>query len=246
MDPCQSDAALPLRCFPRRRGDGPLHCFWTSRLPSFPPQARGWTRRGQNLYRSSAVSPAGAGMDLFKVPDSTAPACFPRRRGDGPWTHVDVQGTLMFPPQARGWTRWRDQSALMDAVSPAGAGMDRCPWCPDWWPGGFSRRRGDGPLIPSQMTMRVAFPPQARGWTLLQQGLAHVPGVSPAGAGMDRPPPRQEGRTERRKQGALLSCRDILTHTDCWNRSDGLGHGSPARHALQLRHRQGFQNGQLK
>ena len=70
--------------------------------------------------------------------------------------------------------------------------------------------------------------------------------VSPAGGGMDRPPPRQEGRTERRKQGALLSYRDILTHTDCWNRSDGLGHGSPARHALQLRHRQGIQNGQLK
>ena len=51
---------------------------------------------------------------------------------------------------------------------------------------GFPRRRGDGPSWFSLRPSVMAFPPQARGWTLCRRHDLQGHGVSPAGAGMDR------------------------------------------------------------
>ena len=131
--------------FPRRRGDGPFHWGIGPDVVRFPPQARGWTRDREDLRRQGGVSPAGAGMDLQGRFRSINGHCFPRRRGDGPRQAQGGRGVSAFPPQARGWTRQRGAGLLRAGVSPAGAGMDPLPGVFPGGPGGFPRRRGDGP-----------------------------------------------------------------------------------------------------
>ena len=101
---------------PAGAGMDPLVDCW--RIPTFPPQARGWDEY-KRVRDRSRVSPAGAGMDL----------------------QTEDRGGLpgRFPPQARGWTLTR---TCFPHVSPAGAGMDH--GTDRTW--SFPRRRGDGPL----------------------------------------------------------------------------------------------------
>ena len=49
----------------------------------------------------------------------------------------------------------------------------------------FPRTRGDGPVMWIESRSIYRFPPHARGWTALLNGLAHLLDVSPARAGMD-------------------------------------------------------------
>ena len=90
--------------FPRRRGDGPTTVSGPYPRSGFPPQARGWTLVIESFGFERIVSPAGAGMDLFRFEDIDPPLGFPRRRGDGPEALDCLVYALQFPPQARGWT----------------------------------------------------------------------------------------------------------------------------------------------
>ena len=173
------------RRFPRRRGDGPSSSdVWAARGP-FPPQARGWTRRGCRRGRAGAVSPAGAGMDPAPPCPRSIPPGFPRRRGDGPPLIAVPRPLEPFPPQARGWTQLLQLDRMDAPVSPAGAGMDLAITDDPAPSRRFPRRRGDGPPPAPSPATRRAFPPQARGWTSRRRPPALPRRVSPAGAGMD-------------------------------------------------------------
>ena len=186
MDLSEHPHPAPSPRFPRRRGDGPTSRRSPRRVASFPPQARGWTLAVPPVVELPEVSPAGAGMDLPPTPGAHSHARFPRRRGDGPAGRGVLGGHAEFPPQARGWTPGRRLLFGPEAVSPAGAGMDRPLALPPVVPSCFPRRRGDGPLKERRRGGFRPFPPQARGWTGGRGGFVHRPDVSPAGAGMDR------------------------------------------------------------
>ena len=128
-------------------------------------------------------------MDLRCQVELHQPGGFPRRRGDGPSAGSPAAWGGAFPPQARGWTAGAGQEARAQMVSPAGAGMDPDACDDDGRPPGFPRRRGDGPKTATNAAKAVKFPPQARGWTGPIALLAGLLPVSPAGAGMDHPPP---------------------------------------------------------
>ena len=165
MDPSSVSRCLRRRCFPRRRGDGPVNLATIRGSGAFPPQARGWTARSCRTARTTRVSPAGAGMDRPKSQQLLSELGFPRRRGDGPRAVQHSIGWSKFPPQARGWTFLIGRFFLFHWVSPAGAGMDPEPSSLSYGTPGFPRRRGDGPVTFTGTPSSRAFPPQARGWT---------------------------------------------------------------------------------
>ena len=186
MDPRSRSAPRRCGCFPRRRGDGPSASCAGGRTVSFPPQARGWTPDERHRQHGATVSPAGAGMDPSGSSATFSGSGFPRRRGDGPRGVPAPRRPARFPPQARGWTPAAAGRAVADAVSPAGAGMDRRRSRRRRGRGGFPRRRGDGPHVMGRAADLIWFPPQARGWTAHYSAAASPSAVSPAGAGMDR------------------------------------------------------------
>ena len=126
-------------------------------------------------------------------PDPTASlsrmCCFPRTRGDGPYSLLALWPFGKFPPHARGWTVSEPVLYIDPTVSPARAGMDRhhlreldrSRQC-------FPRTRGDGPVCIWTSHTKNPFPPHARGWTVLRRGFLLRPAVSPARAGMDPSP----------------------------------------------------------
>ena len=203
-------------------------------LGTFPPQARGWTRRREGGSKCATVSPAGAGMDpprrLRSVDDRVSPAGagmdrsattapppgagFPRRRGDGPKRREQAEEEAEFPPQARGWTPRTSYELPWLGVSPAGAGMDRTHRPEGQFRLCFPRRRGDGPMMAATQISATEFPPQARGWTRARSRRRRFPGVSPAGAGMDRRPgsarTASPGFPRRRGDGPSQNCPAIF------------------------------------
>ena len=70
--------------FPRRRGDAPRGTDGEAEGRTFPPQARGCTPDDPHPHRRRDVSPAGAGMHLYRTTPRSASISFPRRRGDAP------------------------------------------------------------------------------------------------------------------------------------------------------------------
>ena len=111
--------------FPRTRGDGPIITTAGNLIAEFPPHARGWTGFPCQVDYLYAVSPARAGMDLCTGRERSSGARFPRTRGDGPCIALAVFRVILFPPHARGWTRYALDAGRRDIVSPARAGMDR-------------------------------------------------------------------------------------------------------------------------
>ena len=91
----------------------------------------------------------------------------------------------MFPPHARGWTFKRTHELILNAVSPARAGMDRCVQLNHAVILRFPRTRGDGPFMEQRNGDTGVFPPHARGWTLFPISKTKPRTVSPARAGMD-------------------------------------------------------------
>ena len=151
----------------------------------FPPQARGWTGDHPHQWQAGLVSPAGAGMDRLGKGNRWRWDSFPRRRGDGPYDLNSGNSAKVFPPQARGWTRWLWDKLRGKGVSPAGAGMDRQDGAAGQAGESFPRRRGDGPEPHPKAPPGHQFPPQARGWTSVSELPKPAHSVSPAGAGMD-------------------------------------------------------------
>ena len=113
---------------------------------------------------------------------------FPRRRGDAPPLDQRDRRGGEFPPQARGCTDHVREPPFGAGVSPAGAGMHRAGERVVGHHQRFPRRRGDAPSRPSGGGTTTRFPPQARGCTLHTAKAESTGGVSPAGAGMHRPP----------------------------------------------------------
>ena len=212
MDPERALRLAPDRRFPRRRGDGPSPAHHGAAGRAFPPQARGWTMDSVAVVRATPVSPAGAGMDPTGGGGRLRGNCFPRRRGDGPRSAPTASCSLRFPPQARGWTVGRGGGRGEGGVSPAGAGMDLRPGRRPLGPGGFPRRRGDGPDTSRATDRPRRFPPQARGWTARIRAVHAAGQVSPAGAGMDPAPPRPRGWPSGfpRRRGDGPYCRECL------------------------------------
>src|SRR5690606_28965128 len=72
--------------FPRIRGDRPAHVFSFSSFVRFPPHTRGSTVVCQPFYLLFWVSPAYAGIDLRSQIETRSACCFPRIRGDRPFS----------------------------------------------------------------------------------------------------------------------------------------------------------------
>ena len=178
MDPPPILSRVGRACFPRTRGDGPFTSPGTIAASTFPPHARGWTRRNANVRIRAAVSPARAGMDPTAYYPSSDAAGFPRTRGDGPVLKTHKVAGVAFPPHARGWTRhghpqrpsarvsphargWTEPT-LTDPhnwwVSPARAGMDLCRVARGLRSCRFPRTRGDGPPCLNSEPSRASFP----------------------------------------------------------------------------------------
>ena len=172
------------------RGDGPSVRREPHGLNRFPPHARGWTHPSTSRRVPRRVSPACAGMDPIPVTRFRIKRCFPRMRGDGPvmasersrlsgfpphargWTGAHAASLTRppttFPPHARGWTLQRYFFSSKLRVFPACAGMDRSSTNVSTGNDRFPRMRGDGPVLFCWMgRVRHAFPPHARGWTLI-------------------------------------------------------------------------------
>ena len=124
MDPGGARRGRRGRRFPRTRGDGPWWRATRATRPTFPPHARGWTRRRYQRQRHHRVSPARAGMDRIRSDARRQRRSFPRTRGDGPQQRLLDLGGQRFPPHARGWTVDRRCRGESEVVSPARAGMD--------------------------------------------------------------------------------------------------------------------------
>ena len=171
--------------FPRTRGDGPIERIVSSRVPPFPPHARGWTPYRAEAITPAEVSPARAGMDPSSRSARTRRSSFPRTRGDGPLLHECWHAGCLFPPHARGWTLSVIDPTTSFTVSPARAGMDLQPSTRRTARDCFPRTRGDGPSPLRKQRSQLLFPPHARGWTPDPARDHDGRGVSPARAGMD-------------------------------------------------------------
>ena len=131
--------------FPRMCGDGPLAARFDEYVDQFPPHVRGWTSARVGAPTMRSVSPACAGMDPSKARSARTAGRFPRMCGDGPRSPTWETRFASFPPHVRGWTRWNQPAARIDAVSPACAGMDRVFGAVRRLARRFPRMCGDGP-----------------------------------------------------------------------------------------------------
>ena len=87
------------------RADGPCSPPAWGTAIAFPPHARGWTAIAPGMGPAVGVSPARAGMDPDAPQGEERDCRFPRTRGNGPATSVEMLCANAFPPHARGWTR---------------------------------------------------------------------------------------------------------------------------------------------
>ncbi len=111
--------------------------------------------------------------------------CFPRARGDGPFSVYESRHVKVLPPRSRGWTRRRNAVWRGLRASPALAGMDPPrPPTPSPTPC-FPRARGDGPASEPWLLQSCSLPPRSRGWTPVRGPHRGAVGASPALAGMD-------------------------------------------------------------
>ena len=185
MDPPRSPGSCTWTCFPRTRGDGPSRLRRVLSVSRFPPHSRGWTQEEAGILHETGVSPALAGMDRPRRRGHVRRGGFPRTRGDGPFSEVDILYAMRFPPHSRGWTRCGARLRTAQHVSPALAGMDPSGFMAARTIMCFPRTRGDGPVSASSSSAGGTFPPHSRGWTHPAVIDLSLRGVSPALAGMD-------------------------------------------------------------
>ena len=134
---------LPVRGFPRVRGDVPVTMFIIIPREEFSPRARGCSWGWENIIKPAWVFPACAGMFPSPPLQPRPNERFPRVRGD-----VPALPALL---------------AAQRAVFPACAGMFLLRSYRSRRTNGFPRVRGD---VPSRLTLRrllVLFSPRARG-----------------------------------------------------------------------------------
>ncbi len=150
-----------------------------------PPPTRGSTPLGHLRGSFCDVSPAYAGID----PDRDGPrpdvSRLPRLRGDRPVAEATFPELLMSPPPTRGSTAEVHRALLGPVVSPAYAGIDRCPASPGRAACRLPRLRGDRPAGMLVVSGVPESPPPTRGSTRGIGAQLLIQEVSPAYAGID-------------------------------------------------------------
>ena len=153
---------------------------------TFPPHARGWTPTSMSEFEPrrwiSFPRTRGDGPRSPANPTDVRMQRFPRTRGDGPVTGYGHQrGRRDVSPARAGMDPDESCTTSGDAghVSPARAGMDpirrrltRLHWrfprtrgFPRTRYVGFPTPRGEDSALEPTKTLRIKFPPHARGWT---------------------------------------------------------------------------------
>ena len=138
----------------------------------------------QKIFEDRRVSPACAGIVPTIDVGFDCEFCFPRVRGDRPQVQCSTRAGRLFPPRARGSSRYRPFGCLTVPVSPACAGIVPHRQYHHWRPWGFPRVRGDRPSKVAVVLDKHVFPPRARGSSLIGEVARQKPAVSPACAGI--------------------------------------------------------------
>ena len=188
---------MPVRRFPRPRGDGPERRPLRHTFRRVSPPTRGWTRRRYAGQRPDHGFPAHAGMDPPALPAGAFTDRFPRPRGDGPRLYQQRFNAKRVSPPTRGWTRLEVDRDLVSTGFPAHAGMDRRGDRIRGHRDRFPRPRGDGPWGDTGDRTDPEVSPPTRGWTLHRRR-RHGNSIGfPAHAGMDL----KRGRCQRPSLG---------------------------------------------
>ena len=212
MVPSASTWAMPMKWFPRTRGDGPAAAPPADGPDPVPPHPRGWSPRAPCCAAAPAGSPAPAGMvPTTRLVDPLV-LRFPRTRGDGPPRLSCRPSRSSVPPHPRGWSPELPHVALTVTGSPAPAGMVPDARCGRGRVRRFPRTRGDGPCDPVPCPLPFGVPPHPRGWSQLIAGADAGSDGSPAPAGM------------------VLTQRDLLALVARFPRTRGDG---PSLHAVR-------------
>ena len=108
---------------PRARGCSGFGAQYYRNQPAFSPRARGCSDSLQLSRRGGGVFPACAGMFPTTLTMLVAPCCFPRVRGDVPYSMHAVHAAEKFSPRARGCSLSLSEIKTLQVVFPACAGM---------------------------------------------------------------------------------------------------------------------------
>ncbi len=170
---------------PRTRGDRPRVAGFTAYSDESPPHPRGSTLRERGGHWQRYVSPAPAGIDPSQPVGPARRSRLPRTRGDRPFQEGKPEGVYESPPHPRGSTLAFLVHPVLQPVSPAPAGIDRCRDRSQYRRRGLPRTRGDRPLAYTALSAGSASPPHPRGSTHLVLPIEVARDVSPAPAGID-------------------------------------------------------------
>ncbi len=185
IDPQKDSSSSAPLCLPRVRGDRPSKAQGGKPLAGSPPRTRGSTLHPSQRWSSRRVSPAYAGIDLFRLWRSGGGSRLPRVRGDRPHSPDLAYPTLESPPRTRGSTQPRFALLRSHPVSPAYAGIDPSPPPNTRSATGLPRVRGDRPKWGFALQLLDVSPPRTRGSTRHTPAGRQRPWVSPAYAGID-------------------------------------------------------------
>ena len=130
------------------------------------------------------VFPACAGMFLPSPHKISCALCFPRVRGDVPFSGLVLHQSGGFSPRARGCSPQRMATHHLRLVFPACAGMFRIHRLVCGVNSSFPRVRGDVPIAQAFFNTSPRFSPRARGCSLMMRFHYQALLVFPACAGM--------------------------------------------------------------
>ena len=149
-------------CFPRARGDVPVHGKAIFPQKKFSPRTRGCSGKRVPPSPRRGVFPAHAGMFREERKHENHGHCFPRARGDVPLNSRSRLSPQMFSPRTRGCSPRLVGGHRSCRVFPAHAGMFRKRPTVVRPPRRFPRARGDVPDKERKGTiMKFVFPAHA-------------------------------------------------------------------------------------
>ena len=158
----------------------------TSEILRFSPRTRGCSEKALIGKTTHTVFPAHAGMFRASKSVLVIENCFPRARGDVPFTHTDRPLLSMFSPRTRGCSSPRVGYSQSAIVFPAHAGMFPCKSAASPALICFPRARGDVPKEGDGKGKPVPFSPRTRGCSAVAIQTQRCFAVFPAHAGMFR------------------------------------------------------------
>ena len=150
----------------------------------FSPHTRGCSSGWSSPPAGASVFPAYAGMFRQSTACPTMGVCFPRIRGDVPFSESVRETIREFSPHTRGCSDARIPVLTDDAIFPAYAGMFRRTLGADRKDAGFPRIRGDVPDATRPFSVSSTFSPHTRGCSGVPNTKDTMKWVFPAYAGM--------------------------------------------------------------